>query len=720
MPAGAGEKEASFPPAARAPPSATLLHTAYQAPSLTGGTGGGGARKHASQHSGACSVAGGHSAALTSAGVNQIHSETTVAVETASQQDEQLAKVLGEARVLRKGARGVAHPAQPAPLRGATRPNARAPSPHGAIPAVARNSEPAVKAQGLPLASRTVARAGAPDARAVKSVSDAELPEQIGNRMERDSPETDDNDDVLDRILQQARDIAPLNESPATPARGPKVHSSQSGSDAIGGKGGTALAGAPAPPMLAAQFTSRYDIVPTVQRAPPVSEQDSSATRPSGPAPAAATAAVAPAANAAATTAGGVPPEQQGCLGSRNPMLKGRNTGFASSVDAAADHKGRPLRADKVPSAEFLEHHDLPPNKVERGATENSIRAETQTRPERVGTAQMGVVARVPAGNGREEMAWNAFVDALLLVECLCQCLVSFHSLMRVSWPGPCARLLEAHRASPWIDSPARSVTQGGDMDLDGIPRTWNETRESSETLECRLQERLKKVEERVCTSALPDLVACPAQIDEISAEEAAELVQLVEDTTAELLPLQAWFLARGAGQTALDKALLAQGDRDHADKRDEAGFDKVHCETGLQEWLTGTPLFVETPTDCHAVSIPAEDMGILDDINRLRHEAQLLALSHHLAQTAHASLMPLTATSARASGGDMQAAGADTEDSKERAEMMRLMQAVDTPARLSLGRKTLGGGRQAGRWDWIALKSDSGECATEEGRPQI
>ena len=44
VPAGAGEKEASFPPAARAPPSATLLHTAYQAPSLTGGTGGGGAR----------------------------------------------------------------------------------------------------------------------------------------------------------------------------------------------------------------------------------------------------------------------------------------------------------------------------------------------------------------------------------------------------------------------------------------------------------------------------------------------------------------------------------------------------------------------------------------------------------------------------------------------------------------------------------------------------
>ena len=72
-----------------------------------------------------------------------------------------------------------------------------------------------------------------------------------------------------------------------------------------------------------------------------------------------------------------------------------------------------------------------------------------------------------------------------------------------------------------------------------------------------------------------------------------------------------------------------------------------------------------------------------------------------------------------------MQAAGADTEDSKERAEMMRLMQAVDTPARLSLarlalGRKTLGGGTQAGGLDWIALTSDSGECATEEGRPQI
>ena len=435
--AGAGEKEASFPPAARAPPSATLLHTAYQAPSLTGGTGGGGARKHASQHSGACSVAGGPSAALTSAEFNQMNSETTVAVDTASKQDERLAKVLGEARVLRKGARGVAHAARPAPLRGATRPNARASSSHGAISAVARNSEPVAKAQGVPLASRTAARVGASDARAVKSVSDAELPEL----------ETDDNDDVLDRILQQARDIAPLNESPATPARGPKVHSSKSGSDAIGGKGGTALAGALAPRMRAAHVTSTCDIVPIVQGAPPVSEQDSSATRPSDPAPAAATAAaVAPAANVTATSAGGVPPEQ-GCLVSRNAMLKGRNTGFASSVDATADNQGRPLHADKVPSAEFLERHDLPPNKVEDGARENSIRAETQRRPERGGAAQMGVVTGVPAGSGREEMAWNAFVDALLLVQCLCQCLVSFHSLMRVSWPGPCTRLLQAHRA---------------------------------------------------------------------------------------------------------------------------------------------------------------------------------------------------------------------------------------------------------------------------------
>ena len=118
--------------------------------------------------------------------------------------------------------------------------------------------------------------------------------------------------------------------------------------------------------------------------------------------------------------------------------LKGGNTGFASSVDATADNQGRPLHADKVPSAEFLERHDLPPNKVEDGARETSIRAETQRRPERVGAAQMGVVTGVPAGSGREEMAWNAFVDALLLVQCLCQCLVSFHSLMRVSWPGPC------------------------------------------------------------------------------------------------------------------------------------------------------------------------------------------------------------------------------------------------------------------------------------------
>ena len=180
--------EAAFPPAARVPPSAVLCAAAYQTPDHS-------SANSASHPTPPARSLPGTKTGPTAAGPDK-RGAALGAVSAVAEQDEQLARVLEEARLLR---------GTQAAGRGCAKPKA----PGAAVPRDAGKTRLVAGGQGMPQPATT--RPPMSAATAARRISGtggvpAARPEESLNVLGAGES------DALDRILLQAREIAPLNE----------------------------------------------------------------------------------------------------------------------------------------------------------------------------------------------------------------------------------------------------------------------------------------------------------------------------------------------------------------------------------------------------------------------------------------------------------------------------------------------------------------------------
>ena len=216
------ESEAALPPAARAPPSSALMHAAYQVrppqalpnwdmrgssvPPLAGAPASRG--KHGGEEKAAA----------------EPRAEAAEESDAESEQDRQLAKILEEARLLRTTR-------SPAKMDTASaRPEARAgaadPATGMAAKAKTVASAPYCSQQAKSHQAPAVHLAGSRVGSSVNATVEKDLGLEVLGASQNDA---------LERILQQAREIAPLNDmgesisgyAKVQPARGSVAHSAQ-------------------------------------------------------------------------------------------------------------------------------------------------------------------------------------------------------------------------------------------------------------------------------------------------------------------------------------------------------------------------------------------------------------------------------------------------------------------------------------------------------------
>ena len=182
--------EAAFPPAARVPPSAVLCAAAYQTPDRS-------SANSASHPTPPARSLPGTKTGPTAADGPDERGAALEAVSAVAEQDEQLARVLEEARLLRG--------TQAAGRGCATKPKA----PAAAVPRDARKNRLVAGGQGMPQPATTrPPMSAASAARRISGTGGVPTarPEESLNVLGAGES------DALDRILLQAREIAPLNE----------------------------------------------------------------------------------------------------------------------------------------------------------------------------------------------------------------------------------------------------------------------------------------------------------------------------------------------------------------------------------------------------------------------------------------------------------------------------------------------------------------------------